>query len=379
MCAKVSYWEAVTLLRDPDIVIIGGGLVGINAAISLKESQPDLDVLILERESFPLGASTRNAGFACFGSVTELLDDLEQDSEENVLSLLKSRVKGLGFLRNRVGDEHLHYSPTGGYEVFDRDDPLLSDIIEKVPSLNDHILEATGLENTFSVSKLGGQFNSFNTLGIFNQHEGALHPGKMMETLLNTAQRLGVRILYGMEVHATEERDDRVYVKTRNHEFVCDQMLVCTNGFSKKLFPELELQPSRNQVLVTDPIPNLKINSCYHYDKGYVYFRNIDGRLLIGGGRNMAFEEETTADFGSTAKIKNYLLNILHEKIGVSRDIQVAYEWSGIMGTGTIKTPILRKHSERIIFALRLGGMGVALGALLGNKAANILLNNTTK
>ena len=57
-------------------------------------------------------------------------------------------------------------------------------------------------------------------------------------------------------------------------------------------------------VLITKPIKNLKIKGCFHYDKGFNYFRNINERIMIGGGRNIDFQKEETIQHGINSKIK---------------------------------------------------------------------------
>ncbi|MBK7637250.1 MAG: hypothetical protein IPJ13_25425 [Saprospiraceae bacterium] len=57
---------------------------------------------------------------------------------------------------------------------------------------------------------------------------------------------------------------------------------MCTNGFTAALFPELEVVPARNQVLITEKLDNNPLDSGYHMDKGYVYFRNYEaGSSLV--------------------------------------------------------------------------------------------------
>ena len=72
---QISFWEKDTFLNNTDIIIIGSGIVGLNAAIHLKEQNPTLKIIVVERGSLPCGASTKNAGFACFGSMSELIDE----------------------------------------------------------------------------------------------------------------------------------------------------------------------------------------------------------------------------------------------------------------------------------------------------------------
>jgi len=78
---NLSYWELQTYFKNIDLTIIGSGIVGLTAAIESKKKFPSLKVIVLERGILPSGASTKNAGFSCFGSVSELLSDLKNTSE----------------------------------------------------------------------------------------------------------------------------------------------------------------------------------------------------------------------------------------------------------------------------------------------------------
>lgn len=71
--------------------MIGAGIVGLNAAIRSRELKPEARVVVMEGEMLRTGASTRNAGFACFGSMTELPEDFEQRSQEEVLRTIFNR------------------------------------------------------------------------------------------------------------------------------------------------------------------------------------------------------------------------------------------------------------------------------------------------
>ena len=102
-----SYWEYKEWFTDNDFVVVGSGIVGLNCAIHLKERFPKSKVVVLEKGLLPQGASTKNAGFACFGSTSELLSDLKNHSKEEVFQLVKKRWEGLQFIRNLLGDKTL--------------------------------------------------------------------------------------------------------------------------------------------------------------------------------------------------------------------------------------------------------------------------------
>ena len=54
---------------------------------------------------------------------------------------------------------------------------------------------------------------------------------------------------------------------------------------SPKNLIDVDVRPVANQVLVSQVMPGLKLDHTVHHDRGYVYVREIEGRLLIGGGR----------------------------------------------------------------------------------------------
>ena len=150
------------------------------------------------------------------------------------------------------------------------------------------------------------------------------------------------------------------------------KLLFATNGFSKDLFSE-DVQPARAQVLITKPIPNLEIKGTFHLDKGYYYFRNIDNRILFGGGRNLDFQGETTTDFGNTNLIQNELERLLKEVILPNHKFEIEHRWSGIMGMGSTKNPIVKQLSNHVYCGVRLGGMGIAIGSLVGKELADLV------
>ncbi len=119
---NLSYWEKNTWLSNVDFCIIGSGIVGLTCALQLKQKHPNAKVLVLEKGILPQGASTKNAGFACFGSVSELLSDLEKHTEEEVVSLVKQRIDGLNLLRTNLGDKAIDYQQNGGFELFQQKD-----------------------------------------------------------------------------------------------------------------------------------------------------------------------------------------------------------------------------------------------------------------
>lgn len=365
---NLSYWEQKYYFEDNDLVVVGAGIVGLSTAIAVKSARPHLKVLVLERSFLPSGASTKNAGFACFGSVTELLSDSQDLSYDQQVELIKMRYDGLQLLQSNVSRADMSFRARGGIEILDENDEFQMSAIENIDVYNEMIADAIGLQNCFSV--IDQSLSSFYKQAIYNQYEGELNPMHMMAALHRKALSLGVNLLYGIEVTAVSSEaiklDDRIITSSN--------IAVCTNGLSKSLLSNLSLHAVRNQVYVTEKIVDNPLHSCYHYDQGYVYLREIDGRILIGGARNLYADQETTSDFGQTKNLREHLQSFVEEKI-MNRKIHFEYEWSGILGVGETKAPIVEEIEDGLYVGVRLGGMGVAIGSGVGKSVAELILD----
>jgi glycine/D-amino acid oxidase-like deaminating enzyme len=128
-------------------------------------------------------------------------------------------------------------------------------------------------------------------------------------------------------------------------------------------------------VVVTSPIPNLPFRGTFHFDEGYYYFSNVGDRVLFGGGRNLNFEAEETDELNTSDQIINHLSSVLEENILPNHAFTIDHHWAGTMGVGNAKNPIVEQLSENLYCAVRLGGMGVAIGRLVGMELADLMIN----
>jgi gamma-glutamylputrescine oxidase len=374
-----SYWERTAFTDNADVIIIGSGLVGLSAALHLKKQQPLLKVLVLERGFLPSGASTKNAGFACFGTVSEQIAAINRSSEEEAMRLVAYKWQGLQHLRENLGDTNIDYHQYGGHELFmDHEEDLAQACIGKINHLNKLLQQAIGKPDIYSVAN--EKIAAFGLKKvkhiIYNPLEGQIDTGKMMRTLLYKAYELGVLVLNNCSITAIEQEDTHIVLSTSQGNFKAAKVILATNAFASQLYPELDVVPGRGQVMVTKPIPGLKLKGTYHFNRGYYYFRNIDGRVLFGGGRNLDYKAEETLEFGHTDAVKQQLINYLNEVILPGQNAEIDYWWSGIMGFGQEINPIVKQVQPGVFCAVRCNGMGVAMGSLVGEEVAELLIRS---
>ncbi len=382
----ISAWEQSTYYAPKDVVIIGCGFVGLWTAYELINKYPKMQITILERGIIPSGASTRNAGFSCFGSVSELIYDVELMGEANMLETVKMRYDGLQKIQRTFDKKTIDYDQFGGYELFEKNGPYdiqqldkdiayLNKILAPVlntPKKNGKYLPIYTNE-TKKIKQLG--FQAIEALA-FSPFEGQLNSAKLVLALQQAVQSKGVQILFNTEVKKFKSHKKGVTIQT-NLEAALEtkQLLICTNGFAKQLMPDLDVDPARGQVFMTEPIPHLKFKGTFHFDEGFYYFRNIGNRLLLGGARNKDFKNEKTYSLETSPTIQKTLEDFMMKRIlpKGSKKPKIELRWSGTMGIGKIKKPIIEELKPNVYYAVRMSGMGVAIAPMVAEKVVKLM------
>jgi len=371
---QLSYWEKKFFFYHRHLIICGAGFTGLSAAIYYKRKFPGRKILVLEKSPINGGASTKNAGFACFGSASELLANLKEESEAAVFELVEKRWKGLQNLRQLLGDEAIGYTHTHGFELFPADDRNYAHCLAQLDYLNAQLKTITG-ENAFLTAD--EKINQFGFAGVQhvleNKAEGLVDTGKMYSSLLALARETGVDIFNGVQISSYAENSTGVLLETSAGSISCDLFLVANNGFAATLLPQIRTVPARAQVLLTAPIKNLPVCGAFHIEEGFYYFRNIDNRILLGGGRHLDFVTETTTDLFLNEAIQQRLEALLRTVILPHQEPVIEQRWTGIMGMGPEKGVLAKQLTDKTFCAVRLSGMGIALSTLLGKEIAALM------
>ncbi|MDX9749575.1 MAG: FAD-dependent oxidoreductase [Flavobacteriales bacterium] len=367
----LSIWETRHFHRPVDLAVVGGGIVGLFTALFHKRARPVDHVVVLERGGFPAGASVKNAGFACFGSPSEILADMDAEGADAALGRVEERWKGLRELRAELGDAAIGYAGCGAHELFPHGDALYARTAERLDALNQV------LRPIFGTTVFSWRNDLIGAMGLRTGHlawaglEGTVDSGRLVLALLHKARSAGVEVRTGTEVRAIEENAARAALDTDHGRLEAAQVLVATNGFVRQLLPQADVMPARGQVVLTTPVPGLRLHGIFHLDEGYYYFRHLGDRVLLGGGRQLDKAAETTWEDATTPLVQHALENLLKETILPGVPFTIAQRWTGVMGFRTrSKSPWVERLTDRTAVAAGLGGIGVAIGIRTGRRAA---------
>jgi len=360
-----SWWEREVMSHPRDLIIVGSGITGLSTALFYKRLHPDARVMVLDRGFWPTGATGRNAGFACFGSAGELLDDIQNEPEEGVKQRLRLRLEGLDLLKSELGEKEIGFEMTGGYEIFDSaDDPHYIETLKHLDHFSGWVEEITGVPDSYVQRDING------FVSIFNGLEGYIHSGRMLRRLTEKVMASGVEIRWNAQV----KNVDATGVELADGLRLDASAVMCAvNGYSSALMSQTAVKPARGYVLVTNPLRKMPWKGTCHYNRGYVYFRDLGDRLLIGGARDVDKTGEESMENEINPKIKQWLINFVNEKLDVDPDWTIEQEWTGVMGFGATKTPEMKRLENGVYHAAGLGGMGVAIGMKVGQKMAEMI------
>lgn len=371
---QISHWEQTTYYREADIVIAGAGLMGLWSAWELLQKNPHLTITILDKHPTPLGASTRNAGFACFGSLTELISDEATMGTDAVLAIVEMRYRGIEKIKQLFNKEEIDYDACGGYETLMATHPAHDLLTEKIEYFNQLVFpfiktNAFALA-TSQLSAFG--LKNFDAL-IFNRCEAAIHSGKLVNALTKKLLTKGVKIISGNGIESYRSGSDQIEIFLNNKaEIKAGKLLLATNAFTNAITGKYLVTPGRGQILLSSPIPDLKTIGTFHFDEGFYYWRNIGDHILIGGARNADFEAEETTDLTGSDTIRNVLSHFLQKHFNYP--ITIAQSWSGIMGFTKDKKPLFEELEKNVYVATACNGMGVALSPVWAENTANTIL-----
>lgn len=223
-------------------------------------------------------------------------------------------------------------------------------------------LRADGFAAEWVDEPVGGRFHG----ALFHPGDAALQPARWVRRLAVLAAEAGVDIREHSRVESLGDVD-------------ADLVLVATDGYPSGLLGSIEglIVPTRGQMIATEPLSE-RLFDCPHYGRhGFDYWQQTpDGRILAGGFRDAALQEEFTTDETTTPHIQASLEAFVAGLAG--RPLRIDYRWAGIFGLVMDFMPVVGRvpGEERAWVAGGYSGHGNVLGLMCGELAARAMLGD---
>lgn len=353
-----SFWLAepaaplprVTVER-PDVEIVGAGITGISAALTLAER--GARVRVHDGREVAGGASGRNGGFALRGGALPYDEARTWLGAERARGYWQETERHLDRLMPLAGDA---LRRTGSLR-------LANDAEEREELQREHaalVDDGFAAEWRDDVPGFAG--------AIFHPSDASVQPARMVRRLAGLAAAAGVEIRERSRIGSLDELE-------------AERLLVATDGYPSGLLGPLEglIVPTRGQMLVTEPVAE-RLFDCPHYGRhGFDYWQQLpDGRITAGGFRDFALDSEFTDSEQTTDTIQQALEEFVARVAG--RPLRVEQRWAGVFGLVLDFLPVVGPLPEdnRTWVAGGYSGHGNVLGFMCGDLAARALLGEQT-
>ncbi|MBJ7613436.1 MAG: hypothetical protein DLM67_16595 [Candidatus Nephthysia bennettiae] len=299
-----------------DVLVIGGGITGVSLQHWLRGRA---DAVLVERDRVASGASGRNAGFLLAGVASCYAAAVRTFGRQRARSIWGFTAETHELLARALVGLDVGYRRAG------------SDILPA------SAVEAEDLAASAELLREDGFEASWDGERLFNPRDGELDPLRAVLALASLVPEGSIR--EGVEVTGLETGSDGVRVEAGGRECLAGAVVLATNAYTNLLLPDIGIAPVRAQMLGTAADQRRLVPRPAYSDRGYRYWRQLaDGRLLAGGFRNHALDDEIGHEALPTAKIQA-LLDQQVRQLGAGAP--VTHRWAGIMGFTKDELPLV--------------------------------------
>ena len=348
-----------------DLVVVGGGYLGLWTALKAVEREPGTKVVLVEAHRLGWAASGRNGGF-CDASLThgrangearwpDEMDELERLGMEN--------LDGMGADVERLGLA-VEWERTGSLTV--ATEP------HQVDWLRTEAIEDRGV--FLSAEQTRAELDSPTFLAGYLDRDGTalVHPGRLVQELARACLERGVEIFERSKATAIDSDDEGVTVHTSAGSVRAPRAMLATNAFPSLLRRDrLSTVPVYDYVLTTEPLTaEQKAAIGWGGRRGisdaanqFHYYRlTADDRIVWGGydavyfygGRIRPEHERRQASFDRLAA---HFLTTFPQL----EDVRFAYRWAGVIDTSTrFCAQYGLARGGKVAYANGFTGLGVA-------------------
>jgi glycine/D-amino acid oxidase-like deaminating enzyme len=368
------YWHAtmpdVPARRDrpfpdtADVVVIGGGYTGINAARVLARA--GAAVTLLEAEQLGFGGSTRNGGIVHPGYKWGPAELVHRYGDETGRALFGETVAGYELVKRLIADEKIDCEfREHGYLDLAWAPSHAEELKASVATLRTFGIEAEYVPKERLHEEIG---SSYYHGGLVFPPSGLLHPGKYFAGLVDAADRAGADLHEGVRARTIRRQGDgRLVVETDRGAILTKDVVIGTNGYTDGVAPSLRRRiiPIGSYIIATEPLPEELARSlsprgrAFFDTKNFLYYWHLsEDRRMIFGGRTSFLP--TNVD--RSAAILHKGLIAVHPQLAGYR---IDYAWGGNVGFTYDRMPHVGRQ-DGITYAVGCCGTGVALMTALG-------------
>lgn len=357
---------------DTDVCVVGGGIAGCSAALTLAER--GYRVALLEAQRIGWGASGRSGGQAIFGTAIEQAELEQLVGFEDARRVWEVSLAGLALLKQRIERYRIDCDWTSGWMLaaikqrqWRELQTWQADLAQRYGYTSTQLMNRAQLRSTLATARYIG--------ALYDSNSGHLHPLRYTLGLAHAAAQAGVVIHEGSRVLSFSRRDGRIRARTDTGAVNCAQLVLAGNAWLGDTAPPLQrkLMSIGSYVIATESLGEhrarrLIANNAAVCDANWVldYFRrSSDHRLLFGGRVNYSM-----LDMRAVAPAtRRRMLKVFPQL----RDTRIDYAWGCLLDITLNRAPHFGRLEPDVYFLQGFSGHGISLAGIAGALVAEAI------
>ncbi|HKX08259.1 MAG TPA: FAD-binding oxidoreductase [Stellaceae bacterium] len=378
------WWEAAprakseprTPPKRADVAIVGSGITGLNAALTLARA--GRSVVVLDAGDLGQGASTRNSGYVGRTLKRSFSELMHKHGPDYAVSVYREMQAAFDSVAERVRIEQIEC----GFKVCGRL------IVTKAQRQYDELEQEWTLRKKY----LGGEFTLLTPKQVRDEIASdlfcggalipdlaAIHPGLYHRGLLDRTRSAGAELIGGTPVERVVPVDGAGFdVVTPQGTTRARDVLVATNGYTGGLVPwfRRRLVPFDAYMIATEPLTPAKMNELLPTDRTYIDHVHdvVSIRRSPDGTRILFLWRTATPQLGARAKGAQLFEDLARIMPGVA-GLKLTHSWTGRCALTFDLFPHVATH-DGVHVAGGYCFAGVPMGTYLGQKAAYRILGS---
>lgn len=371
--------------HSADVCIVGGGFTGLWTAIQAKERNPQLDIVILERDLCGAGASGRNGGClltwsAKFLTLRRLFGEAEAlrlvRASEAAVDHIGDFVRQHGIAAEFRRDGTLYTATAAAH--FGAMEPV-------VQALQQHGIASWHELPPEEVARRSGSRR--NLAGWFSPQAATVHPGKLVRGLRRVALQMGIRI-HERSPMLRYESGQPARVHTPCGSVSAKKLVFALNAWMAEAFPQFERSIAivSSDMVITERCPELlqamgladgvsvlDSRTFVHY-----YRSTEDGRLMLGkGGNTFARGGRIAPVFDQRSPYEGQLTQALHGFFPSLASTPITASWNGPSDRSVTGFPFFGRldGAPNVFYGFGYSGNGVGPSHMGGQILSALILD----
>jgi len=385
--ARPYWWDAIPMGDNPaadlpaqaDVVIVGGGLTGLNCAIELARG--GASAVVLEAGDFGFGASTRNGGGVSGGTSMGKGFSGKRGADDLLRAMVGDAADGLTHIEELIAREGIecHYERTGRF-VGAFTPAHYAALAAKVDLYNEEAqADAAMVPRDRQRDEIASDYY-FG--GMVVGRSGKIHPALYHRGLMQAAERHGAILMGNTAAGSLTRSGGGWRVETSRGSITAREVVIATNGYTGTLTPDLRraLVPVASHIIATEPLEPGLARSLIPNGRTLADTRRVlcywrmspDGTRVLFGGR--ARFTQVAPEVSAPA-----LHRMMLERWPQLRGTRITHAWTGNVAFAFDYLPHTGVTGQGLHYAMACNGSGVSMLSYLGAKLGRKLLGGANQ